>query len=79
MSGKRIIDERPLDFLSKAKFKNVLIELKNGEKYRGVLQSFDIHINIVLKDAEQMVNGEVKRRLGTTFFRGDTIILISFK
>lgn len=69
--------QRPLDALNASKEKRVLLELKNGTKFGGVLKAFDIHINIVLADAEQLVNGEVKRKLGTVFIRGDTITLIT--
>jgi small nuclear ribonucleoprotein len=43
----------------------------------GKLNAFDIHINVVLDEAEEMIGGEVTRKLGTVFIRGDTIILIS--
>lgn len=43
----------------------------------GTLNAFDIHINVVLDEAEEMVAGEVTRKLGTVFIRGDTIVLIS--
>ncbi|MEK6841350.1 MAG: LSm family protein [Nanoarchaeota archaeon] len=69
--------ERPLDALNDARNKRVLVELKNGKQLIGTLKSFDIHINVVLDDTEEHVNGELKRKLGTAFVRGDTIILIS--
>ncbi len=68
---------RPLDTLNQARNKRVIAELKNGKQFVGVLKAFDIHINTVLDDAEEMVNGESKRKLGTVFLRGDTIILIT--
>jgi small nuclear ribonucleoprotein len=68
---------RPLDALNEARNKRVLLELKNGKQYIGKLKSFDIHINTVLEDAEEHVDGELKRKIGTIFIRGDTIILIS--
>jgi len=43
----------------------------------GKLYAFDIHVNIVLHEAEERVNGELKRKLNTVFVRGDTIIIIS--
>jgi len=69
--------QKPFDALNEAKDNKVLIELKNGTKFSGVLEAFDMHINIVLRDAEQIINGEVKRKLGKLFIRGDTIILIA--
>lgn len=68
---------RPLDALNRARDKRVIIELKNGRQYLGNLKAFDIHINAVLENAEEKVDGEVKRKLGVVFIRGDTITVIS--
>ena len=54
-----------------------MVDLKNGHSYLGKLKAFDIHINIVLEEAEEHQNGELKRKLGTVFIRGDTITIIS--
>lgn len=70
-------NSRPLDTLNRAREKRVMVDLKNGKQYAGILKAFDIHINIVLENAEEIANGEVSRKLGTAFIRGDTIILIS--
>ncbi len=68
---------RPLDALNKSRNKKVIVELKGGKSYSGTLNAFDIHINVVLDNAEEMHEGKVSRKLGTVFIRGDTIILIS--
>ena len=68
---------RPLDALNKARDKKVIVELKNGKQFIGLLKAFDIHINVVLNDAEERSNGEVTRKLGVVFVRGDTITVIS--
>lgn len=68
---------RPLDTLSAARHKTVMVDLKNGLRYIGKLKAFDIHINIVLQDAEEYHNDEVKRKLGTVFIRGDTITILT--
>jgi len=67
---------RPLDALNKSKGKRVIVELKNSRQYIGSLNAFDIHVNVVLDNVEERENGEVKRKLGTVFIRGDTILLI---
>ena len=69
--------ERPLDALNAARGKRVIVELKNKQQITGKLKAFDIHINTVLDEAEERVDGEVKRKLGTVFIRGDTIVIIS--
>ena len=68
---------RPLDALNKSRDKRIIVELKNNKQFIGKLKSFDIHINVVLEDAEERVNGEVSRKLNTVFIRGDTITIIS--
>ncbi len=68
---------RPLDALNKSRNKRVIVELKNGRQYVGELKAFDIHINVVLENAEERIEGEIKRKIGVVFIRGDTIILIS--
>lgn len=68
---------RPLDALNAARNKRVIIDLKNNKQLVGTLKAFDIHINVTLDEAEERENGETKRKLGTTFVRGDTIILIT--
>lgn len=68
---------RPLDALNEARNKRVIIELKNNKQFIGKLKAFDIHINVVLEEAEERVDGEIKRKLGVVFIRGDTITIIS--
>ena len=69
--------ERPLDLLNISKGKEILVQLKNEKQVVGTLKAFDIHINIVLDNAKELHNGEIKRNVGLTFLRGDTIIFIS--
>ncbi len=69
--------ERPLDALNHMRGKRVIVELKNQKQVIGSLKAFDIHINTVLNDAEEHIDGQLKRKLGNVFIRGDTIILIS--
>jgi small nuclear ribonucleoprotein len=69
--------ERPLDALNAARNKRVIVDLKNKTQVIGKLKAFDIHINVVLEEAEEHENGQMKRRIGTVFIRGDAIILLS--
>ena len=69
--------ERPLDLLNNSKGQEVLVSLKGDKQFVGTLLAFDIHINLVLGNVKEMENNEIKRNLGLTFLRGDTIIFIS--
>jgi len=67
---------RPLDVLDKAKEKRVILKLKNGAEVTGVLQAFDLHLNLWLEEAEERKDDK-QIKLGTVLIRGDTIIYIS--
>lgn len=69
--------ERPLDGLNAAKGKRVIVDLKNRKQVIGTLLAFDVHPNIVLDDAEEREDGDIKRKLGRVFVRGDAIVLVS--
>ncbi|MGB9675519.1 MAG: LSM domain-containing protein [Candidatus Nanoarchaeia archaeon] len=70
--------ERPLDLLNDAKGKRVLVETKAKKQIIGTLKAFDIHINVVLGDAEERnEEGQITRKIGDVFIRGDMIVLVA--
>jgi len=54
----------------------VIVSLKGNREIRGILQGYDVHMNLVLDRAEEMVEGVVQKR-GTLIVRGDNVIYIS--
>ncbi len=72
-----VTEKRPFDVLNGALNNTVIVGLKGGVEFRGVMVAYDVHMNIVLEKAEQIVNGEVKRGIGTVLLRGDIVIFIS--
>jgi len=72
-----MVNERPFDILSKSTGNQVLIRLKGGMVIRGMLTSFDAHMNIVITNAEELDSGELKAKLGTILLRGGNIIYVS--
>ncbi len=67
---------RPLDILSGLSNQRVLVRLKNGLEVRGELKAFDVHINLVLYEAE-IDDGDITRKFQKMFLRGDRVIFIS--
>jgi len=57
--------------------KTVLIKLRGGRTLRGTLEGFDQHVNLVLKDTEEISNPENIEVIGTIVLRGDNVIMIS--
>ena len=75
------MDHRPVDILGKTKGKRVIVKLKNNKQVSGIVEAYDMHLNLWLKNAELIdCNGDSKK--GTEAFekflvRGDNVIFIS--
>ena len=65
------------EILSKALGGLVYVKLKGGKSIRGILKSFDQHLNLVIENAEELVEGSPSKNLGTLIIRGDNVVLIS--
>lgn len=68
--------DRPFDMLKTAVDSNVLVRIKGDKDLRGVLKAFDIHMNLVLDDAEDTTDGN-STKLGRIILRGDTVVYVS--
>ena len=71
------MNNRPFDLLNDSLGKNVLVELKENVSVRGILRAFDVHMNLVLEDAEKLENGDPRSKYGKLLLRGDNVLLIS--
>lgn len=75
--------ERPLDVLNEALNKTVILKVRGNREIRGILRSYDPHLNLVLEEAELIYppkNDEDEAKtevLGHIILRGDNVILIS--
>ncbi|HIH69927.1 LSM domain-containing protein [Methermicoccus shengliensis] len=67
---------RPLDVLGDALNSSVLVRLKGAREFRGMLTGYDMHMNLVLEDAEELLE-DGSRKLGTVVVRGDNVVYIS--
>jgi len=68
---------KPLAVLNKSINQQVIVELKGKRGYRGVLDGYDPHMNLVLKNVEETLEGQVVRKIEQTIVRGDNVIYIS--
>jgi small nuclear ribonucleoprotein (snRNP)-like protein len=69
--------QKPLDVLHSSLESPVLVGLKGGKEYRGTLKGYDIHMNVVLQNADELKDGNAVRRLGLVIIRGDNVVFIS--
>ena len=56
--------------------KVILIKLKNNQIIQGKLQTFDEHLNLILKESEDITDDKVKN-LDKIILRGDNVLIIS--
>ena len=55
-----------------------MVELRSGRSYQGVLDGYDVpHMNLVLKNADELLNNESCSKHETIILRGDNIIYVS--
>jgi small nuclear ribonucleoprotein len=70
--------EKPLKILHASLNNRVMVELRGGRGYHGTLDGYDVpHMNLVLKNAEEMENGQSVAKHSTLIVRGDNIIYVS--
>ncbi len=68
----------PLKYLKNAINQTVLVKLKDGHEYIGVLQMVDHTMNVVLSDCEEYDgNGNPVARYGIVLIRGSQILYVS--
>jgi small nuclear ribonucleoprotein len=57
--------------------KLVLLRLRGNRSLRGKLQGFDMHMNLVLEEADDISDPENTKPLGTIIVRGDNVVIVS--
>jgi small nuclear ribonucleoprotein len=68
---------KPLQVLQGALGRPVSVELRGRLSYRGVLDGFDPHMNLVLTKAQEFKGGTQTAAHDTAVLRGDGVIYIS--
>ncbi len=76
----------PIEELRKSLNKVILIKIKRNRLFRGVLLSFDQHLNLFLNECTQIYEieneeGELieeREELGEILIRGDNVVFIEF-
>ena len=66
----------PRPFLDELINKCVLVRLKWGIEYKGILVSFDKYMNLQLRETEEIINGQSKGSLGEILIRCNNILFV---
>ncbi|MGC8568546.1 MAG: LSM domain-containing protein [Nitrososphaeria archaeon] len=69
--------KRPMDELLSLRERVVVVKLKNGMSYRGMLLKVDNYMNIYLQNAEEFdENGKMIASYGDVIIRGNNILYV---
>ena len=68
---------KPLQILHGSLNKSVIVSVKGNREYRGILDGYDQHMNLVLKKVEEIINGESKGVYEIMVLRGDNVVFVS--
>jgi small nuclear ribonucleoprotein len=72
------IMEKPLKLLHNSLNSRVIVQLRGGVEYHGILDGYDVpHMNLVLKNADEILPPDRKSKHDRIIVRGDNIIYIS--
>ena len=66
----------PIPFLYELIGKSIIVRLKWGIEYKGVLVSFDKYMNFQLREAEEIINNEIKGSLGEIIIRCNNVLFV---
>ncbi|MFX0084176.1 MAG: U6 snRNA-associated Sm-like protein LSm6 [Candidatus Hodarchaeota archaeon] len=67
---------QPLQTLEKAVGKTITVRLKSNKFYTGRLRITDQYMNLILENCVELENGEIRKRYGQAFLRGNNILYI---
>jgi len=70
-------DSGATEILSESLGSFVLVKLKGSREVRGMMKSFDQHLNLVLENAEELIPDKEPKKLGTIIVRGDNVVIVS--
>eukprot|EP01036_Dinobryon_divergens_P024044 gene24044-32458_t len=69
-----IINPKP--FLNSLTGQPVIVKLKWGMEYKGILLAIDSYMNLQLADTEEFIDGELSGNLGEVLIRCNNVLYI---
>jgi len=71
--------KRPLTTLQKSTKKKVIVRLKNEVEYKGKMENVDSYMNLIMTDAEEVLNGKTVANYGRVIVRGNNVLFIKLE
>jgi len=68
--------KNPLHILQNAQQSKILLRLKDGTEYRGMLKEIDAYMNMILEDATEIMDGSPVAKYNEIFIRGNNLLFV---
>ncbi|MFX1419582.1 MAG: LSM domain-containing protein [Promethearchaeota archaeon] len=68
--------KNPLNILQNAQNSIILLRLKDGTEYRGLLKEIDAYMNMILENATELMDGQPVAKYNEIFIRGNNLLFI---
>lgn len=68
--------KNPLSILQAAQNSQILLRLKDGTEYKGLLKEIDAYMNMIMEDATEIMDGSPVAKYNEIFIRGNNLLFI---
>ena len=68
--------KNPLQILQNSQGSIILLRLKDGTEYRGMLKEIDAYMNLILEDCTEILDGSPVAKYNEIFIRGNNLLFI---
>ena len=75
-NGNQQRSKNPLTILQNAQNSIILLRLKDGTEYKGMLKEIDAYMNMILEDATEIMDGSPVAKYNEIFIRGNNLLFI---
>ena len=76
MSSQNNKSKHPLHVLQNAMGSQILLRLKDGTEYKGLLKEIDAYMNMILEEATEIMDGSPVAKYNEIFIRGNNLLFI---
>jgi small nuclear ribonucleoprotein len=76
MSSQNNRNRNPLHILQAAQNSQILLRLKDGTEYKGLLKEIDAYMNLILENATEIMEGSPVAKYNEIFIRGNNLLFI---
>ena len=76
MSSQNNRNRNPLRILQAAQNSQILLRLKDGTEYKGLLKEIDAYMNLILENATEIMEGSPVAKYNEIFIRGNNLLFI---